>query len=233
MNKENIIIVDNSLYITGAFKSILYNCLDLKEHYNFIFIIPKNSKVTKTLEQHNLKFYQFSFREINRSVVNNLIYPFTLIKNGFHLSRIIKSEKAKLVHTNDLFNLIGLVGRLFSTYKVITHVRRLEDSFPKILFTFWVKIHKLFSDQIICVSQICASPFLADNNFTVIYDNLPNKEKYEQYNVRLNPTKLKIIYLANYNNGKGQNLAIESINRVVKSGITNFKMSFSLGVSST
>ena len=226
MNQQKVLIVANSHYITGAFKSILYNCVDLQGEKDFVFIIPEGSTIGSRLENHHIKFYELPMREINRSAVNNLAYPISLLRNAYKLSKIIKMEKVEVVHGNDLFNLVGVIVKIFTKIKVVTHVRRLENSFPKILFMGWVFFHKHFSDKIICVSKVCASPFSESNRISIIYDRLPNKEKYPRYSPAQNQDVVKMLYLANYNNGKGQNLALEAIDKLVKKGIENFRISF-------
>ena len=69
-------------------------------------------------------------------------------------------------------------------------------------------MHSRHSDYLIPVSNANKTIFKDQDNIKVIYDKLPEKEQYEEYFPK-NHKVIKVLYLANYNIGKGQNYAIE------------------------
>ncbi len=204
-----ILIIDNAIDITGALTSISNKAYDLKDRYEFYFLVPPNEKTQKFLEDKGFKVIHMSFVEINRNILNNFIYCFALIKNAVIISKIIKKKDIKLVHTNDLFNMAPVLAKFFGDFKLVTHVRRMPESFPHLLYRMWVKIHLKMSDQIVPVSIANSKIFRDHNKVKVIYNPLPFEKKWPDYQIRIKNKIIKIIYLANYIQGKGQNHMIE------------------------
>ena len=206
---KKVLIVDNSLDTTGAFNAITSSCNDLKDYAYFTFVIPNRSRNHVILKELGYKCYKLDFVELSRRPFDLVRYFPKLILNGYRLSKLIKSQKIDIVHINDIYNLVGISAKLFKKFKLITHIRRMPDSFPIRIYKFWVFLHSRFSDYLVPVSNANKKIFEACHNLTVIYDNLPEKEQYEEYFPKNNEI-IKVLYLANYNLGKGQNYAIEA-----------------------
>src|SRR5690606_15668895 len=79
----------------------------------------------------------------------------------------------------------------------------------------WTWLTQKFSDIVIGVSKVALSPFRKDNRIRLIYDGVFQTEKHP-YNYEIHPSTINILYLANYIQGKGQDLAIESFALVCK-----------------
>lgn len=206
----NILIVDNSTDITGALKSISNLCTDLKNEHRFTFLIPKNSKNKEFLQQLGFHVLEMNFIEISKGAINNIKYiPFLFI-NAIKLGKIVKKNNIDIVHTNDMYNMLPVVSKLFHKAPVITHIRRMPESFPLFLYTIWKNIHQLFSDKMIAVSFANKKGFDNHQKVTVVYNPLPLKEKSDGFIVRENGP-LTILYLSNYIQGKGQDFAIDAL----------------------
>jgi glycosyltransferase involved in cell wall biosynthesis len=222
----NILIIENSIGKTGAFNSIFLKTKLLKKNCNFFFAVPKGSSNIEILKNEEINYIEINFKEINRKILNNLLYIPNLIFNTFKILYFIKKNKIDIIHTNDLYNLIGICCRVLSKVKVITHVRRMPESFPYIIYIIWVYIHKLFAHKILAVSNANTNIFNKNNKISILYN--PYSRKIEKIydpciiDNKLNDTKstsldtkLSILYLANYNYGKGQNHAIEVLNILI------------------
>jgi glycosyltransferase involved in cell wall biosynthesis len=221
----NIIIIENSIGQTGALNSILDKVTNVDKKFNFIFLIPKASKTKKIIELRGFECIEINFVEISRNNLRNVIYLFSLIKNAYLISRIVKRKKIEIIQVNDIYNLAGLATKLFTRIKVITHVRRMPESFPIQLYKLWVKIHLKFSDKILPVSFANARIFKNSKKIEVLYN--PAMKKDFNYTYK-NNDNLRVLYLANYTKGKGQEHAIKVIDiikNVNKSNI-HFKLDF-------
>ncbi len=208
--KRKILIIENSVHITGALKSVCRTAYDLREDFDFVFVVPTGSKGRSWIEGKGFnRIYEVPLREISKRPLSLLLYLPMLIKNSFTISRIARKEKADLVHVNDLYNLVMPTARLFGLFTpYVCHVRFLPEKFPKLLFGFWINIHLLFSKRIIAVSQYLAKQLPAHAAITTIYNELPVEERY--------PDGLPgwpectILYLSNVIKGKGHVFAIEA-----------------------
>ena len=222
---KKVLIIDNSLDITGAFKAILANAIDLKENFEFHFLIPKQSINKDHIESLGFRCVQLSILEISKRPWSNLLYFPLLLINSIKVTRYANQNSIEIVHVNDIYNMIGLLAKAWRKLKVITHIRRMPESFPLFIYKMWVVLHEKFSDSIIPVSMANARIFESPKSIQVIYDKLPGKEELPDYTCRDNKL-IKILYLANYNRGKGHDHAVKVVSRLFKNGVTNFQMNF-------
>ena len=209
-----IILIDNSFDTTGASKSLFNTIREItsKADIEFVYIHPKNSKRTAFVREAGFNAYELPFVEIRKSIVSTLLYFPYLLMNGYRVSRIAKSERADLIHVNDLYNMAALVSKLFHKIRVVTHIRRMPESFPLFFHKLWSHVHIRFSDKIVAVSEANKNSMPPNNKTIVVYNPLPDKETHPFYRPKekLNKT-IRILYLANYNRGKGHQYAIDIV----------------------
>ncbi len=215
-DKPTVVIVENGLGFTGAFKAILQIAEDLSDQYRFVFVIPKDSDAVAYLRDKNIKFYAIPYFPLQKQFKSILLYIPGLLLSAIRLKRIIIKEQASILHANDIYNLSTIIVKLFyPRVKLITHVRILKASFPPVIYGIWTRLTQRFSDIIVGVSEVALSPFGRDNRIRLIYDGVFQTEKHP-YNYEVHPSTINLLYLANYIQGKGQDLAIESFALVCK-----------------
>ncbi len=224
-NKKLIILVDNSLDTTGAFNSLLRNIEDLQNEFDFVFIIPSKSTNDIILKERGFECHKINMIEISRRPLDILLYFPLLIKNAYYLSKIVDKYKANIVHVNDVYNMIGIVGKFWNKYKLYTHIRRMPESFPQFIYRIWHKLHLKFTDVLLAVSNANTFYFKAHNKVVVVYDKILDNEKYEPYKIR-NERDIRLLYLANYTQGKGHEHALRLLELLKKEGFANVKLNF-------
>jgi glycosyltransferase involved in cell wall biosynthesis len=213
-----VLIIDNSLDTTGASKALNKMIIEIASpEYEFVFVYPRSSKNIRIVSELSFKVYSLPFKEISKSPVNLILYFPVLLLNTWRLARIIKKEKIDLVHVNDIFNMLGLTVKLFTGKKLITHIRRMPESFPLALYRIWARLHVRFANKIIAVSESNKEALPRNNKTVVVYDPLPEAEHLPSYKIKKElKRQANIIYLANYTLGKGQLYGIEILERATK-----------------
>lgn len=207
-NKKRILVIDGSIDITGAYKSITTFMNVLDNRFDFFFATSFKSK-NNFFVNKNVRTFKFNFIEIQKNWKLFIYLPFLLL-NSLRLKRIIKENNIDIVHINDLYNMCGVILKFFTpSIKVIYHVRLLPSSYVKCLYFLWKWAIEKYADEIICVSETTASNF--NNKTTVIYDTVPGDSSIKS-NKNHNKNIFTILYLANYIPGKGHKQAIESYN---------------------
>ena len=176
INKKriNVLLIDNSYDNTGALSAILSSAISIKENYSvqFYFILPKGSECVGQVKEHGFLVYEIPMMEISKRYKNCIFYFPSLFKNALTIRSIIKNNNIDIVHVNDIYNLIGLFLKLIVHVKVVTHIRRMPDSFPIYLYKIWAYLHSKYSNRIFVVSM--ANKKVLNNNKTnVVYDPLP------------------------------------------------------------
>src|SRR5688572_29221658 len=182
MSKPRIAIIENSIDVTGALKTITRIAIDLREFYSFQFIIPSNSAGRSWVEAKGFDtITELPMKEISRRFSSWVLYiPFLLV-NGIRLNRYLKRNSIKLIHLNDLYNLLPLMIRLLGNRTpYVCHIRFLPDKFPPLLFNFWLKLHLRFASKIIAVSQSVLNQLPVHSKLTIIHNELPEEERYQE-----------------------------------------------------
>jgi glycosyltransferase involved in cell wall biosynthesis len=214
VQKRNILVIENALGITGSMKSIVHSAQDLQHQFNFQFVIPTASSNGPWLEDLGFLVHHLPFIELRKSAKVLLTYRWKLKKNAVQLQRIIEQNDIEIVHVNDLYNLTAIMARKAGgQFKLVTHVRLLEQSMPSKLYQFWKKMHAKYSDEIVCVSTPCLAGFNDISTAQLIYDRHPREEQFPTTEQRAAPS-IKILYLGNYMLGKGHDIAMKAFKNI-------------------
>jgi glycosyltransferase involved in cell wall biosynthesis len=206
MSKPRILIVENSIAVTGALKSILRSSFYLKDNFEFLFLIPKRSKAGRFIQEWGFDFYELPMREIRKNFIDLIFYfPFLLI-NAIRLFSIVKRNKAELILLNDFYNLVPAFYKLLGgKVPYISYVRFLPSKFSPWIVRFWMTFHNHYAFSIIAVSQAVRKDLLSSRNVLIVYNEIPNEEI--EYTA---PKEKVLLYPANYIAGKGQEFALSS-----------------------
>lgn len=205
----NILIIDNSNRITGAFKCANRLALLFQQEHRFIFLIPQQSTNDSLLQEQGFTTYKLPMHELRKSATSLLQYPFYLITNLIRLKKIIKKEQIDCVVVNDFYNLLGAALILTgSKVKLITYVRFLPSAVLKPLRILWTKIAQHFSHHVIAVSDAVLGQLPNHPNTIRIYDPVAIDEllPIAPYT---SGTK-QLLYLSNFTRGKGQEHALKA-----------------------
>lgn len=206
----NILIIDNSIGRTGALNAILETIEPLRSRHTFFFAVPEGGMTASILRESGYITYELPFIEISRNMRSNLRYPFRLVANARRVRKLAVQHQIDIIQVNDLYNLAGIVCKCMKRVKVITHVRRMPESFPLKLYKFWVWIHRRYADKIVPVSAANDRVFADCPKSEVFYDPAPQSPVTFDYQPE-GHTPLRFLYLANFTIGKGQNHALEAL----------------------
>lgn len=208
-----VLLIDNSNDFTGASKALVKAAEELSpKDISFIFVFPKGSKCVDEIKQKGYTVYEVKFQEIRKKASAVLLYFPKLIINTIRLRKICKRHKVRVVHMNDMYNMLGLCLKVILKMRVVTHVRMMPASYPPVLYKTWRFLNNKFADRIIAVSVANKKAFGATPKTAVVYDPLPDDEQLPAYTARpVIASKVKVLYLANYIEGKGQLHALKAL----------------------
>jgi glycosyltransferase involved in cell wall biosynthesis len=210
VGKPRIVILDNSIAITGALNAILAFADNAKNDFCFYFILPSGSKAADLVRKKGFKVKELPFLELGKSWRNLFFYIPTLLRNALVLRRLIRKEEIKIVHVNDFYNMVGIVTKVLGgRFQLLTHARFMPNRFPALLVWCWMRLNLRYAEKIICVSQAVKRLLEEHAKIIVIYDGLavPDFTPKEPTN---QTEEISLLYLANYIPGKGQNYALEA-----------------------
>jgi glycosyltransferase involved in cell wall biosynthesis len=213
--KKKILLIDNSLYTTGSIHSTLQTTVQLKDRYEFIYILPAKSKIFQLVEDHGFEVLGLPMLEISRSYKVLLYLPMLLL-NTFRLLRIIRKKQIDVIHVNDIYNMLGVSVKLFGPrLKVVYYVRLLKTSYIREMYPVFAELIGWFADHIICVSAAVQRDIGNPKQSQVVYTTFVN-ERLPAWDGLRDPGKIDILYLGNYMQGKGQQWAVYALAKVLR-----------------
>lgn len=210
--KQVILVIENSIDVTGALKSIIRTSCDLNAFFDFEFIIPKNSRGRLWIERRGFQvIHELPMKELSRRLSDVLLYIPHLVANTIRLRKLIKRKRIDLIHVNDLYNLLPVMLRLTGVaIPYVCHIRFLPDRFPPLLFNFWLKLHFRLSEKIVVVSHFVKHKLPDHPKIIVIHNELPVEEKYPVHYKPRSDGNFTFLYLSNFIKGKGHDFALNA-----------------------
>ena len=206
-----VLIIENSVDTTGAFNAIFNYACYAQPDYRFFFVLPQKSQLVYRVRQAGFEVETLPFREISKSLVNLLLYLPTLVFNAIRLKQLARKHQVAIVHVNDFYNLVGVMAKVLGgRFALLTHVRFMPNRFPPLLVKGWMSLNLKYSEHIICVSEAvkrCLSPHA---KLQIIYDGLSSFPSAPVYREHTENGQVRLLYLAHYIPGKGQNNALEA-----------------------
>ncbi len=205
-----VLILDNSQGITGALKAV--ELATRSVGLPVLFCIPESETVNRFLKDHGRPFLNIPFLEIQKSLRLFLYIPM-LLWNTFRLLRIVSRHEVGIVHVNDLYNMCGVLLKIFRpSLGLVYHVRLLPGSYVSFFYKIWAKLIARYADRIVVVSQAVQNSFPTGRKTDLIYDTVEG-ERLPRVQPE-NRDNIKLLYLANYIEGKGHRFAIEAFARI-------------------
>ena len=213
MSNPRILIIENSIAITGALKSIVRSSDSLKADYTFVFLLPAKSSATAYVRGLGFEAYELPMKEIRKNILSLIIYVPMLFYNAIKLFQFIRKLNIDLITVNDFYNLLPAVYKIArGKVPYVCYVRFLPSKFPNALVNLWCSTHRRYAYKTIAVSEVVRKELPSRDQVIVISNELPPENI--RFNLPANSTTL--LYPANYIRGKGQEFALESFNLISK-----------------
>ncbi len=208
--KIKILILENSFDVTGAFKSIFGLTRSISHEFEFHFAIRKNTRLSSLLAKEKTPFIELPFLEISK-YWKTIFYLPMLFLNTCRVVLYTNRHQIRIVHINDLYNMIGVMIKIVNPkIKVIYHVRLMPDSYTAILYPYWLKLINRWTDQVIVVSDAVYQSIKMNVSkpTQIIYDFVPLEEKWSK--PKEESETIRFVYPASYSRGKGQDFALKA-----------------------
>src|SRR5687768_15199484 len=174
MTKPRIVIIENSIAITGALKSIIRSSDILKADYTFVFLLPVKSSATAYLRDLGFETYELPMREIRKNILSLIVYFPMLCFNSIKLFQIILRLNIDLIVVNDFYNLLPSAYKFFGgSLPYICYVRFLPSKFPKQLVKFWCAWHQRYAHTTIAVSEVVKNELPYKKDVIIIGNEIP------------------------------------------------------------
>lgn len=221
MKRARIVVLDNSLAVTGALVSGIRAAEYLRDSFEFIFLLPHGSQAAKVILGHGFEFRSLPMKELNRSPASWITYFPSLLINSWQFKKLVMETAPTLIIVNDFYNMLAPVSQwLGLRIPYIVYVRFMPSRFPAILRNTWLSIHRRKARAIVAVSRSVLNELDDKRGVHLIYDGVRSNEE-----PRVLSNEQTILCLANYTRGKGQDLALRSFASIA-SGFPSWTLRF-------
>ena len=213
--RSKILLIENSLHVTGAFKSALAIVKALRTIYDIEIVLPATSTLKSVVEANGLICHQLPMVQLGRSWKKLLRYLPQLFISTFLLRRLLVAREIDFLLINDYYNLLGTTIKVTGWRgKILTLVRLMPMNQHKVLNRVWTALAIRFSDKVVAVSWAVRRQLPQSDKIEVVYDPSRFVEKYTS-TVTGNEKHgtVQCLYLANYIAGKGHAYALEAFIR--------------------
>lgn len=212
--RPKLLLIENSIHYTGAFKAALTIAGALQAFYDVEFVLPSHSTLIKDVEKKGLVCHQLPIVQIGRSPARLFRYIPYLLLNTFLLRRLMSVLKVEVLIVNDYYNLLGVMAKI-TGWKgmLITMVRLMPMNQQRFLNYIWTFLGIKFSNRLIAVSRAVYHQLPKNNKVEMIYNPIHCDEKYmEDWVEKASGSDgvVRCLYLANYIIGKGHDYALEA-----------------------
>ena len=212
--RPRLLLVENSLHMTGAFGSALAMTDALRTDYEIEFVLPATSTLQSAVEAKGLVCHLLPMSELGRAWPRLLRYMPILLANTVRLRRLLSRQRIDVLLINDYYNLLGaMVKGTGWGGQLLTMVRLMPLNQHRVLNRVWTALAVRFSDKVVAVSRAVAKQLPPSSLVQVIYS--PNRfdERYPSFAVEQVDGTVRCLYLANYIAGKGHFHAMQAFAR--------------------
>ncbi len=225
---------------SGAFLSMVRLCALLKQNYdvNPYIILPCNGDGTQLLVDNDLDYeiirsedwiipidcsLKFYLRKLKKSLKNIIAV--------FKIAQIIKKRKIDIVHINTIFSYVGAPAALLCQKPFVWHIKEIipNSSVFKFLFSYIFSSNLINkADKIIEVSNAVKNSYtkLDKKKICVIHEGIDPTNFNTKSRKILENHVFKFICIGEIYKQKGQFDLIEALEKLYKSGITNWNLTF-------
>lgn len=210
MNKPRILIIENSIHVTGSLKAVLRTSQALQSAYHFVFVLPKGSNAVSLVQSLGFNVYEVPMTELSRRAKSFLVYIPHLVRSVRAIKRITREEAIDLVHVNDFYNMIMPAWKLVGgRTNYLNHINFVPGVFPALLRSVWITSHRIFSRKIIAVSNHVLRQLPHDKKVIYIPNTLPDTGEHPETLINLSREKV-FLFIGNFIVGKGQDMALRA-----------------------
>ncbi|MES2785428.1 MAG: glycosyltransferase family 4 protein [Pseudomonadota bacterium] len=212
--RTRLLLVENSLHMTGAFKSAMATAAVLRADFDVEFVLPANSALQAQVEAQGIRCHLLPMSELGRSWSRLLRYVPLLLLNTVRLRKLLSRRKIQILIVNDYYNLLGATVKATGwPGQMLTFVRLLPWNQQRLLNRLWTALAIRCSGSVVAVSRAVASQFPASQKVRVIYNPHQLRERHSETLTRKNDNTVLCLYLANYIHGKGHADALQAFAR--------------------
>ena len=217
-------LIDPSVAVTGAFVAARNTARLLKDCVRIVLVLPKNSSIAASELNDFWRIDQVPMESLSKNLHSMLHYVPSLIAGAWIVRRNMRRDGAERVQLNDFYLMHGVLLRLMGFRgQIVSWVRCHPARFAGPLAGPMLWLIARSADRRIAVSNVIRDLLPGSAFVDVVYDGYAGRARAPR-SWRA-PDKKRFIYVGNYIEGKGQDMALRAFVRIMDKDAT-MRLSF-------
>lgn len=214
MQKQSIYLVDGSHSVTGALVAARQFAAAMQDLASVTLVTGTDSQVPCQISKHFSGMRRVPITNLRRSIGSSLVYIPNLLKASIKLKKLLYKDCCSILIINDFHLMHGVILRLLGfNGHIITWVRTNPRNFP-VIGRIWLFLAQKASSKVIAVSNAIRINLPNKPRAVVIYDYVIVVQDKASRPCCTN--NFAFVFIANYTEGKGQDIAIRALKEVKK-----------------
>lgn len=211
--RPTIFILDGSVAVTGAFISARDMARGLRGSAEVVLLLPDTACIAPAELVDFADVQRLPIRPLRRSLGAITLYIPNLLRSTWLLRRLMVSEYGAVLLVNDFYLIQGpLLRAMGHRGRILTWVRIDPAAFGQI-GRVWLSLSARLSDSLVAVSRHVQGLLPAGMPSRLLYD--PVSTEFMPDPVPRPSEGRDFVFLGNYIEGKGQDLALEAFARLL------------------
>lgn len=211
--RSTIFVLDGSVAVTGAFISARDMARALRSEVDVILVLPDTARIAEDDLDDFTAVHGLPIRSLRRSFGAIALYLPNLVRATWQLRCRMSGHPGAILLVNDFYLIQGpLLRCFFHKGSILTWVRIDPVAFGRV-GRIWLSLSALLSDCIVAVSRHVQGLLPAGMSSRLLYD--PVSHEFLGDVVQMVSQGRDFVFLANYIQGKGQDMALEAFARLL------------------
>lgn len=212
-SRPTIFILDGSVAVTGALISARDMARALRGEADVILLLPDTANIPLAELADFAVVHRLSIRPLRRSLAAVALYLPHLARATLQLHRRMTEHPGAILLVNDFYLIQGPLLRILGHRgPILTWVRIDPAAFGR-MGRVWLALSSRLSNVLIAVSRHVQSLLPTDMQSRLLYD--PVSAEFLPDPAPRSSGPLEFVFLGNYIEGKGQDLALEAFARLL------------------
>jgi glycosyltransferase involved in cell wall biosynthesis len=208
--KPLIFVLDASIDITGALIAARRQAGLLRGEARFMLVLPAASRVPDAALPEFERVIRLPMVDLRRSWRAVLLYGPALLVAGYRLARALRRHDCRRLQGNDFHLMQAAAARLFGYRGTILTWVRFDPARYGPIGRVWLRVGRSVSARMVAVSRFIIGRLPPGIDAELLYDPPPQWPL-----VPASPANpQRIIFVGNYIEGKGQDVAIRAFARI-------------------
>jgi glycosyltransferase involved in cell wall biosynthesis len=206
-----ICILDGSVERTGALVAARREAELLAGDARFLLVLPTESGVRDVDLPEFERIERLPVAMLRKSTRSLVTYGPMLLVGGWWLRRLLERQGCSRLQVNDFYLAHAFFARMLGFRGIISTWLRIDPRRFGFAGRVWLALASRFSDRLVVVSRTVRDQAPQWSEVALIYDPAPLLGNIGR------PQGGRFVFLSNYIDGKGQDLAIRAFHRLAQS----------------